>query len=119
MQALWAYHAGMCSYSQLLEQVYTGLSNPSAGQAYYEDLCMNAVNQCIGRVIRHANDWAAILLADARWAAPSSACKTFISKQTSKQPVLQCLTCPSCMASCHLTDEIYRLDACDKTLHVH
>ena len=43
----------------------------TAGQEYYEDLCMKAVNQCIGRVIRHARDWAAIVLADARWAAPS------------------------------------------------
>ena len=39
----------------------------SAGRDYYEDLCMKAVNQCVGRVIRHAGDWAAILLVDARW----------------------------------------------------
>ena len=39
----------------------------SAGREYYEDLCMKAVNQCVGRVIRHAGDWAAILLVDARW----------------------------------------------------
>ncbi len=30
------------------------------------------MNQCIGRVIRHKGDWAAIILADARWAAPGS-----------------------------------------------
>lgn len=30
---------------------------------------MKAVNQCIGRVIRHRGDWAAIVLADARWTA--------------------------------------------------
>jgi len=28
---------------------------------------MKAVNQCVGRVIRHRNDYAAIVLADARW----------------------------------------------------
>ncbi|KAK9822081.1 hypothetical protein WJX74_005614 [Apatococcus lobatus] len=42
-------------------------SQQTAGQQYYEELCMKAVNQCIGRVIRHQNDWAAVLLADARW----------------------------------------------------
>lgn len=41
----------------------------SAGRQYMEDLCMKAVNQCIGRVIRHRGDWAAIVLADARWVA--------------------------------------------------
>ena len=39
----------------------------TAGREYYEDLCMKAVNQCIGRVIRHKDDHAAIVLADARW----------------------------------------------------
>ena len=39
----------------------------TAGREYYEDLCMKAVNQCIGRVIRHRSDYAAIVLADARW----------------------------------------------------
>jgi chromosome transmission fidelity protein 1 len=39
------------------------------GRAYYTNLCMKAVNQCIGRVIRHRNDWAAVLLVDVRWAA--------------------------------------------------
>ena len=40
-------------------------SQQTAGQQYYEELCMKAVNQCIGRVIRHKNDWAAVLLAGA------------------------------------------------------
>ena len=39
----------------------------TAGREYYEDLCMKAVNQCVGRVIRHRKDYAAIVLADARW----------------------------------------------------
>ncbi len=42
-------------------------SAQTAGREYYEDLCMKAVNQCVGRVIRHRNDYAAIVLADARW----------------------------------------------------
>lgn len=35
--------------------------------------CMQAVNQCIGRVIRHRQDWAAVVLADARWATHAGA----------------------------------------------
>ena len=38
-----------------------------SGQAYYQNLCMRAVNQSVGRAIRHANDYAAIVLADFRY----------------------------------------------------
>jgi hypothetical protein len=43
-----------------------------AGRAHYEALCMRAVNQSIGRAIRHARDYAAIILADARWTKPAA-----------------------------------------------
>ena len=33
-------------------------------------LAVQAVNQCVGRVIRHKGDWAAIILVDERWNAP-------------------------------------------------
>jgi len=37
------------------------------GQAYYQNLCMRAVNQSVGRAIRHAHDYAAIVLIDRRY----------------------------------------------------
>jgi chromosome transmission fidelity protein 1 len=44
------------------------LANPSiSGKAYYQNLCMRAVNQSVGRAIRHANDYATILLLDQRY----------------------------------------------------
>mmetsp|Transcript_77932 Transcript_77932/g.218682 ORF Transcript_77932/g.218682 Transcript_77932/m.218682 type:complete len:107 (+) Transcript_77932:1205-1525(+) len=39
-----------------------------SGKEFYTARCMKGVNQCIGRSIRHAGDWAAILLLDHRYA---------------------------------------------------
>lgn len=40
---------------------------PVSGKEYYDNLCMRAVNQSIGRAIRHRNDYACVILLDKRW----------------------------------------------------
>ncbi|KAJ7714216.1 helicase C-terminal domain-containing protein [Mycena metata] len=42
-----------------------------AAAELYENLCMNAVNQSIGRAIRHRGDWAALILLDQRYGSAS------------------------------------------------
>ncbi|XP_071504230.1 ATP-dependent DNA helicase DDX11-like [Diadema antillarum] len=47
------------------------INGRSAGQVHYDNLCMKAVNQSIGRAIRHKGDYATILLLDHRYTRPS------------------------------------------------
>ncbi|KAJ6557257.1 helicase C-terminal domain-containing protein [Mycena vulgaris] len=42
-----------------------------AAAELYENMCMNAVNQSIGRAIRHRGDWASLILIDKRYASAS------------------------------------------------
>uniref|UniRef100_A0A452UGB8 DEAD/H-box helicase 11 n=1 Tax=Ursus maritimus TaxID=29073 RepID=A0A452UGB8_URSMA len=48
-----------------------GPGQPPPGKALVENLCMKAVNQSIGRAIRHQKDFASIVLLDQRYARPS------------------------------------------------
>ncbi|KAK9479903.1 helicase C-terminal domain-containing protein [Lipomyces japonicus] len=46
-------------------------ASEEASKEYYENICMRAVNQSIGRGIRHANDYAVILFVDDRFNRPN------------------------------------------------
>ncbi|KAG0091144.1 DEAD H (Asp-Glu-Ala-Asp His) box helicase 11 [Podila epicladia] len=48
----------------------TSTKRMTAGSEYYENLCMRAVNQSIGRAIRHRGDYAVIVLLDKRYDTP-------------------------------------------------
>ncbi|KAM8751701.1 ATP-dependent DNA helicase DDX11 isoform 1-T1 [Acanthopagrus schlegelii] len=57
----------------------------SPGQALIENLCMKAVNQSIGRAIRHRGDYSSMVLCDRRYARPATLSKlpTWIKDRTS------------------------------------
>lgn len=44
-----------------------GTDGRAAARDFYENTCMRAVNQCVGRAIRHRADYAAILMLDRRY----------------------------------------------------
>ncbi|EON69697.1 hypothetical protein W97_08957 [Coniosporium apollinis CBS 100218] len=46
----------------------TKVNGKEAARDFYENTCIRAVNQCIGRAIRHKEDYASILLIDRRYA---------------------------------------------------
>lgn len=52
-----------------LDKVASQEASSFTGNEYYENLCMKAVNQCIGRAIRHINDFASVVLIDERYAS--------------------------------------------------
>lgn len=57
------------------------------GRDYYEDLCFKAVNQCVGRVVRHRGDYAAVVLVDQRWVAGPAEWAAISSRSGRKVPV--------------------------------
>jgi len=67
----------------------------------YTNLCMQAVNQCVGRAIRHARDFAAIVLLDCRYTGaegsgvksklPSWLTRTWVSCPAAFEPVERAL----------------------------
>lgn len=61
-------------YSPELKEKMAYLASRQKGldEVYYENLCIKAVNQSIGRVIRHQNDYACIVLLDRRYCDKAS-----------------------------------------------
>jgi len=57
-----------CKESKKMDEARCRAEAKRASRDFYDNACMRAVNQSIGRVIRHRNDYAAILMVDRRFA---------------------------------------------------
>ncbi|KAL3673599.1 hypothetical protein V7S43_001300 [Phytophthora oleae] len=58
--------------AELVEKMaFLDKRNLGSGRQFYESLCMKAVNQSIGRSIRHQKDYSTILLVDHRYSSPA------------------------------------------------
>ncbi|XP_038636561.1 ATP-dependent DNA helicase DDX11 [Scyliorhinus canicula] len=80
-----------------LDKILPKTGGTSPGKLLVENLCMKAVNQSIGRAIRHREDYATIVLLDHRYTRPSILSKlpTWIKGQTHAEtsfgPVLKAI----------------------------
>lgn len=68
MQHIEGLRFQQCKRAGVLPPTQWQVEAKKASRDYYENACMRAVNQSIGRVIRHRNDYAAILMVDRRFA---------------------------------------------------
>ena len=58
----------------------------AAARDYYRSMCLRAVNQSVGRAIRHAKDWATIVLMDARYPTDAAIARGLPSWLTESTP---------------------------------
>lgn len=52
---------------KVLQNNGTAVQARSKARDFYENICMRAVNQCVGRSVRHAKDYSSIILIDNRY----------------------------------------------------
>lgn len=66
----------------------------TAGREFYENACMRAVNQSIGRAIRHQQDYAVIVLLDQRYSLPRITKKLpkWIRESVEKRPFTELMS---------------------------
>ena len=57
-----------------------------AASDYYRSICLRSVNQSVGRAIRHAKDWATIILMDTRYPSDAAIAKGLPSWLTDSTP---------------------------------
>jgi chromosome transmission fidelity protein 1 len=57
--------------AELRSGVKRSVGGKDAAAEMYENMCMNVVNQSIGRAIRHRGDWASLVLIDRRFTSPA------------------------------------------------
>ncbi|OXU22266.1 hypothetical protein TSAR_001674 [Trichomalopsis sarcophagae] len=60
--------------------------NPNAGSVFYENSCMKAVNQCIGRAVRHIADYSTVVLLDRRYSNKTKSLPGWIQRTLTIQP---------------------------------
>jgi chromosome transmission fidelity protein 1 len=72
-------HSSACGHRADEQSGSRGNLGPVAHDMY-TNMCMQAVNQCIGRAIRHAQDYAAVVLVDERYTTAARGSATLVGK---------------------------------------